>query len=124
MIDRLSKVTVYVNSQDDAKRFWTEKMGFRVTFEQPMGPGATWLEVAPPGENLTSLVLYDKAMMRRQNPEAVAHPSLIFSTRDIEATWKGLKDKGVKCADVQAMPYGKMFSFEDNEGHVYLVREG
>lgn len=98
-------------------------MGFRVTFEQPVRPGATWLEVAPPGENLTSLVLYSKAMMRQQNPEAVAHPSLIFSTEDIEATWKARKDKGAKCADVQAMPYGKMFSVEDNEGNVYLVRE-
>ena len=30
MINAISKVTLYVNNQEEAKAFWTEKVGFEV----------------------------------------------------------------------------------------------
>ena len=71
MISRIEKVTVYVDSQEAARRFWIEKIGFVVALEQPMGPGMTWLEVGPKGEGLTTLVLYPKQAMTQQNSEPV-----------------------------------------------------
>ena len=43
MISNLAKVTVYVNSSIEAKKFWTENMGFVIREEQAMGPGMVWL---------------------------------------------------------------------------------
>lgn len=43
MISNLAKVTVYVNSSIEAKKFWTENMGFVIREEQAMGPGMGWL---------------------------------------------------------------------------------
>ncbi|MHB0977445.1 MAG: VOC family protein [Candidatus Aquicultorales bacterium] len=122
MITRVEKVTVYVDSQEAAKEFWVDKVGFVVSFEQEMGPGMTWLEVSPRGENLTSLVLYSKELMTKQNPSAVCHPSIIFATDDADGSWQELKDNGVEVTDLQEMPYGKMFNFTDPEGNVYMVR--
>ncbi len=122
MITRLNKVTVYVKSQEEAKKFWIDKVGFVLSFEQQMGPNMKWIEVSPKGQNLTSLVLYSKEAMQQQNPGMVAHPSVMFATDDIRSTWKDLKARGVDVADIQVLPYGKMFNFKDNDGNPYLVR--
>ena len=34
-----------------------------------------------------------------------------------------LKEKGVEVSEIMTMPYGKMFSFKDQDGNDYLVRE-
>lgn len=122
MIARLDKVTVYVGSQEDAKAFWINKIGFVVTYEQAMGPGMTWLEVAP-AKGQTSLVLYPKKSMEAQNPAMVAHPSVIFGAWDIEKTWTEYKSKGVDLDEIQKMPYGSMFFFRDPDKNRYVVRQ-
>lgn len=45
MIDSIGKITLYVNNQNEARDFWTEKMGFIVRLEQQMGADQKWLEV-------------------------------------------------------------------------------
>src|SRR5258708_1163458 len=50
MITRLTHVTVLVRDQDEALRFYTEKLGFEKRFDVAFGPGARWLTVAPVGQ--------------------------------------------------------------------------
>jgi predicted enzyme related to lactoylglutathione lyase len=121
MITKIEKITLYVNSQDEAKAFWTEKMGFDVTFEQQMGPGMTWIEVSPKNAQ-TALVLYPKQLMQQQNPDMVAHPSVIFSSENIEGFHSQISANGVGVSPMQAMPWGKMFNFKDPDGNQYMVR--
>ena len=47
MINAISKVTLYVNNQEEAKAFWTERVGFEVRSEEQMGPDMKWIEVGP-----------------------------------------------------------------------------
>lgn len=47
MIKKIGKITIYVNNQEEAKAFWTEKLNFVIKLERPMGPNMTWLEVGP-----------------------------------------------------------------------------
>ncbi|MBV9121246.1 MAG: VOC family protein, partial [Chloroflexi bacterium] len=47
MITRINSVALYVSDQDRAKAFYTEKLGFSVRLDAPMGPGSRWLELAP-----------------------------------------------------------------------------
>lgn len=124
MIKKIGKITIYVNNQEEAKRFWTEKLNFVIKLEQPMGPNMTWLEVGPNECEFTTFVLYDKQMMLSQNPSAnVKHPNIILSTENIEETYNELKLKEVSVGELMIMPYGKMFSFKDQDGNDYLVRE-
>lgn len=124
MINQIGKITLYVNNQAEAKDFWLNKMNFVVKLEQPMGPNMTWLEVGPSEEAFTSFVLYEKELMRKQNPNTnVGCPSILLSTKDIAATYEELKQNGVKVGELQIMPYGKMFSFEDQDGNTFLIRE-
>ena len=123
MINKIGKITVYVQDQEQAKDFWLNKMGFVLKLEQPMGPNATWLEVGPSEDEFTTLVLYSKSAMEQHQPSKVAHPSVLFSTTDIESAYQKMKDNGVEVEDMLRMPFGTMFSFKDQDGNNYLLRE-
>ena len=124
MINKIGKITLYVNNQDDAKKFWTEKLNFVVKFEQQMGPNMKWLEVGPSESEFTTFILYDKNAMRSQNPSTnVEHPSILLSTTDIESSYNQMKENGVEVGELMIMPYGKMFSFKDQDGNQYMLRE-
>jgi lactoylglutathione lyase len=124
MINKIGKITLYVNNQQEAKAFWTEKVGFVIKAEQPMGPDMFWLEVGPSESEFTTFVLYDKKLMQSQNPQTnVGHPSVLLSTTDIETTYQEMKSKGVIVDELKIMPYGSMFTFKDQDGNEFLVRE-
>ena len=123
MIDKIGKITVYVQDQEQAKEFWLNKLGFVLKLEQPMGPNAKWIEVGPSNNEFTTLVLYSKAAMEQQQPSKVAHPSVLFSTTDIESAYESMVQKGVKVGEMLKMPFGTMFTFFDQDGNEYLLRE-
>ena len=124
MMNKIGKITIYVNDQGEAKEFWTKKMNFVVKGEYPMGPNMTWLEVGPSEDEFTTFVLYEKNVMLAQNPQAnVGHPNIILSTDDIESTYNEMKTNEVEVGEIMKMPYGSMFKFKDQDGNDYLVRE-
>ena len=124
MINKIGKITIYVNNQEEAKEFWTKKMNFVVKLEQPMGPNMKWLEVGPSEDSFTTFLIYEKNLMLAQNPQAnVGHPNIILSTDDIESTYNEMKTNEVEVGEVMKMPYGSMFKFKDMDGNDYLVRE-
>lgn len=124
MINKIGKITIYVNNQDQAREFWINKMKFVVKFEQAMGPDMKWLEVGPSESEFTTFVLYDKNMMKTQNPDAnVEHPNIILSTDHIDSTYNEMKNNEVEVGEIRKMPYGSMFIFKDQDGNEYLVRE-
>jgi len=123
MINKVGKVTVYVQDQEHAKEFWVNKLGFILKLEQPMGPNATWIEVGPSDDEFTTLVLYSKSAMEQQQPSKVAHPSILFSTTDVESAYEEMKQNRVKVGDMLKMPFGTMFSFYDQDDNEYLLRE-
>lgn len=124
MINKIGKITIYINNQEEAKEFWTKKMNFVVKLEQPMGPNMKWLEVGPSEDSFTTFVIYEKNLMLAQNPQAnVGHPNIILSTDDIESTYNEMKTNEVEVGEIMKMPYGSMFKFKDMDGNDYLVRE-
>ncbi|WP_407937510.1 VOC family protein [Neobacillus mesonae] len=123
IINKIGKITVYVKDQEVAKDFWINKVGFVLKMEQPMGPDFSWIEVGPSEDEFTTLVLYSKEAMEQHEPSKVAHPSILFSTTEIESAYKKMKQNGVKVGEMLRMPFGTMFSFQDQEGNEYLLRE-
>jgi len=122
MINKVGKITIYVNDQEQAKNFWLN-LDFVLKFEQQMGPNATWIEVGPSEEEFTTLVLYSKSLMETQDPTKVAHPSILFSTKDIESAYEKMKQNEVEVGEMLRMPFGTMFTFKDQDGNEYLLRE-
>ena len=124
MVERIENITLYVNDQEESKKFWTKKIGFIIIDEHNLGPNSKWIEVGPRGEDVTSFVLYDKHQVSAKNPTIdLSHPSLLLKASNIERTYLDLKENGVVVGEFMDMPSGKMFTFKDPDGNSYIMRE-
>ncbi|MEG0856366.1 MAG: VOC family protein [Terrisporobacter sp.] len=123
MINKIAKVTIYVNNQDEAKKFWTEKLNFVTKIDATEGP-LRWIEIAPKESEWVTIVLYDKNLMKSENPCAnVEYKKVILSTEDLENAHKQMKANGVEVTDIVEMEYAKLFTFKDQDNNEYLLRE-
>ncbi len=121
MFKSISKITVYVDNQDEAVKFWTDKCDFELKVDNTMGQNMRWIEVGPRNSDVT-FVIYSKEAMKVQNPStSVEHPSIILTADNINLIHQKLKDNGVVVHDITSMPHVDMFQFEDNENNRYVV---
>ncbi|MBB6669393.1 VOC family protein [Cohnella nanjingensis] len=123
MISKLGQVMLYVNNQDEARNFWTEKLGFSVIAEEN-SQGIRWIEVAPKGA-ATSIVLQNKEFVAKMEPEMnLGTPSLMFFTDHVDQLHADLSNKNVKVGEIVSMPSGeKVFNFADDEENYFAVME-
>lgn len=94
-ISHVGIVSINVRSQDAAVDFYTNKLGFEKTTDAPMGPGARWVEVTPPGGN-TRLTLIGEGTPAFEPDRIGKNISCTFEVNDFEATCAELKRRGVK----------------------------
>jgi lactoylglutathione lyase len=123
MIQSLGQVMLYVNDQDKAREFWTEKLGFQVTAEEDNGEGFKWIEVTPKSPG-TSIVIHNKDFIAKMEPELnLGTPSLMFFTPNAAQSLSDLQNKNVKVGQIVELPSGKVFNFADNEDNYFAVME-
>lgn len=124
MIHKLGQIMLYVNDQDEAVKFWKEKVGFHVITEEDIGGGMKWIEIAPSKESETSIILHNKEFVAKMSPELnLGTPSLMFFTEDLEGLYANLTEKNVTVGEMVNMPSGKVFNFADGEGNYFAVME-
>lgn len=124
MINQIGQVMLYVNDQDQALRFWTEKLGFVVVSEEDNGQGFRWIEIAPNEEAQTSFVLHNKQLIAQMEPELnLGTPSIMFHTHDLDKLYQDYQDKGITVGEMVPMPNGRVFNFADDENNYFAVME-
>jgi catechol 2,3-dioxygenase-like lactoylglutathione lyase family enzyme len=133
MLDAISHVGVWVHDQDEAKAFYTEKLGFEVrqdaTLEE-MG-GYRWLTVGPPGQPDVNIILSVPAPPATDSESAeqllalVAKGAMgpgIFRAEDCRATCKELEGRGVELAQQpEERFYGIDASVRDPSGNLWRI---
>ncbi len=120
MIKGLKFAGVPTRNQDAAVKFWTEKLGFRVMTDQPMG-GQRWIELAI-GSSPTGIVLF--------TPEG--HEDRVgtffngsFLCDDVDATYRQLCAKGVEfVAEPKKEQWGSFAIFKDPDGNQFVMGSG
>lgn len=123
VIQRIGQIMLYVNDQDAAVKFWTEKVGFIVIAEHAEA-GMRWIEIAPTKNAETSFVLHNKELIAKMQPELnLATPSLMFYASNLEQIYEDYKAKGITVGDLVEMPMGKVFNFADDENNYFAVVE-
>ncbi|WP_028782237.1 VOC family protein [Thalassobacillus devorans] len=124
MINQVGQIMVYVNDQDKAVSFWTEKAGFRVIADENDGQGMRWIEIAPTSEAETSIILHDKQLIAKMEPEMnLETPSLMFFSDNLEQLHNDLSSKNVTVGEIVSMPGGRVFNFADEEDNYFAVME-
>lgn len=123
MIHKVGSIMLYVNNQEEAVKFWTEKVGFSLIAQEEQGP-MKWYEIAPTKEAETSIVLHNKELIAQMQPELnLSMPSLMFHSEDLEQLYQDFKDKNITVGDLVSMPFGKVFNFADDENNYFAVME-
>lgn len=115
---------VYVNNQDEAVEFWTDKVGFSIISEEDNGQGMRWIELAPTKNAETSIVLHNKELIAKMQPELhLGTPSLMFFTENLEQLRNNLINHNVTVGDIVNLPSGQVFNFADPENNYFAVME-
>lgn len=132
MITHLSHATVYVLDQDDAKAFYTEKLGFEVHDDVRM-EGFRWLTVGPknqPDLRITLMPIGGPAIDEedaKQLRALVAKGAIgvgVLRADDCRATFRELSARGVDFVqEPAARPYGVEALFRDNSGNWFSLTE-
>ncbi|MEI4831344.1 VOC family protein [Bacillus sp. FJAT-53711] len=124
MINSVGQIMLYVNNQDEAKEFWTEKVGFSVISEEDNGQGMRWIEIAPTKEAETSIILHNKEFIAKMSPELnLGTPSLMFLSKNFDNLYSDLSNKNVTIGEIVNMPSGRVFNFADSENNYFAVME-
>ncbi|HDX9589075.1 TPA: VOC family protein [Bacillus pseudomycoides] len=124
MINKVGQIMLYVNNQDEAVQFWKEKVGFCVVSEEENGQGFRWIEISPTKEAGTSIILHNKELIGKMQPELnLGTPSLMFFTENLDQLYKDLSDKKVTVGEIVSMPSGRVFNFADYENNYFAVME-
>ncbi|MCV9885319.1 VOC family protein [Metabacillus halosaccharovorans] len=122
MINKVGQIMLYVSNQDEAVNFWTEKVGFQVVAEEDNGEGMKWIELSPTKEAETSIILHNKELISKMEPELnLGTPSLLFFSDNLDELYNRLQNKDVTVGDIVDMPNGRVFNFSDNEGNYFAV---
>ncbi|MBN8867677.1 MAG: VOC family protein [Solirubrobacterales bacterium] len=127
---KIGSAQLWVRDQDEAREFWTAKVGFEVKVDVTMDElgGFRWLTVGPPGDDGTSVVLMaipgepvmdaeTKAQVEELTAKGFAG-TIFLQTEDCQATYDELKGRGVEfTAPPEETPYGIDCGFTDPSGN-------
>src|SRR5262245_9311633 len=101
---RVKLMSILVNDQNRARAFYTEKLGFKIKHDIPMG-GAAWLTLtAPHDPDGVELLLEPvhglaEAVAMTEKVRAMGMPLAQLYTADLNAEYEALKARGVAFKD-------------------------
>ena len=127
---KVSTVQLWVHDQDEALKFWTQKVGFEVRSDVtlPELGGFRWLTVGPMGQDDVAIVLMaipgppviDPAtgdQIRALMAKGFAG-TVFLTTEDVNASYDELRSRGVEFVEQpEERPYGIDSAFRDPSGN-------
>jgi catechol 2,3-dioxygenase-like lactoylglutathione lyase family enzyme len=98
-MNKIGHITLLVKDQDEALKFYTQKLGFQKRKDIVIAKNVRWVTVSPKGqEDLElTLVFADSEEKRKAvGKQAGDHVFLTLESDDCRKEYKALKAKGVK----------------------------
>ncbi|NML37235.1 VOC family protein [Chitinophaga sp. G-6-1-13] len=133
MISQVTHMTVYVLDQNRALDFYTNKLGFRVVTDVPMGKDVRWLTVSPPQQPGLEIVLspVSTAMFKQETVDVMTDlvrkgtfGVAVLTCDDIYATYEEMTAKGVEFTKAPKKEfYGTEAIFKDDSGNWFSLAQ-
>ena len=133
---KIATAQVWVNDQDEALAFYTEKLGMEVRSDvtMPEMGNFRWLTVSPAGQEDVAIVLmavpgapvFDEET-RNQIRELTAKgaaSAIFLTTEDVRGDYETLKSRGVEFTEApEERPYGIDCGFRDPSGNHFRLSQ-
>jgi catechol 2,3-dioxygenase-like lactoylglutathione lyase family enzyme len=136
MLKQLTHVQVWVNDQDEALKFYTEKLGMelREDVTVPEMGNFRWLSVGVPGQEdvaITLMAIPGPPVFEEETRQKIqdllargASGGLFFTTDDAQKAYEELKGRGVEFTqEPTAQPYGIDAGFRDSSGNHFRMMQ-
>jgi predicted enzyme related to lactoylglutathione lyase len=131
MIERISHVTILVKDQDEALKFYREKLGFDIVEDAKMPSGDRWLTVAPKEGKDVQIVLqkpsaavFGEEGAREMLKRVGQAPAWAFKVDDCQKTCDDLAKKGVKIVSPPVKhPFATEAILSDLYGNAFILME-
>lgn len=118
MITAVKHVSIPVEDQDRAKKFYEEILGFKEVIDVNFGEGQRWIEMQTPGGD-TLIVLHTP---EGHEDRVGTFSNVIFYTEDVQKTYDSLIAKGVKFVQPPTKEtWGEMCLMKDSEGNTFCL---
>jgi len=119
MIMKLKFAGIPTADQDCALTFWTEKIGLRVSTDQPFG-AQRWIELRIPGAQ-TGIVLFTPEGHEQRIGQ---FQNLSFECADLQKTVADMRAKGVEFVrEIERADWGSSAIFKDPDGNSFVLSE-
>jgi catechol 2,3-dioxygenase-like lactoylglutathione lyase family enzyme len=135
MLTQLTHAQVWVNDQDEALAFYTEKLGMelREDVTVPEMGNFRWLTVGVPGQDVSITLMavpgppvFDEETRQQINALLAkgASGGLFFAADDVQKSYEELKAKGVEfLQEPTEQPYGVDAGFRDPSGNNFRMAQ-
>jgi len=125
MIDKVVVITVVVFDQDEALKWYTERLGFEKRADQKVGPNFRWVTVAPPNQKELEIALAHWAWYGDRTQDPIGKNTVVvLSSSNCKEDYETLKAKGVKfTASPREESMAISAVFVDLYGNPYNLRE-
>ena len=127
MMPTIGSVSLIVRDYDEAIKFFTASLGFKLIADTPLEQGKRWVLVAPPNSRGTSLLLAQAATLEqasRIGNQTGGRVFLFLHTDDFWRDYRQMKARGVKFKEApRDEPYGTVAVFEDVCGNLWDLLE-
>src|ERR1700753_4128186 len=133
---KIANAQLWVQDQEEALAFWTEKVGFEVRADvtMPEMGDFRWLTVSPPGQEDVSVVLMaipgepmvDKVTQAQISDLAAKGfaGTVFLTTDDCRADYERLVARGVEFSEApEERPYGIDAGFRDPSGNAIRLTQ-
>jgi catechol 2,3-dioxygenase-like lactoylglutathione lyase family enzyme len=111
-------VSVPVSDQQRSMQFYRDVVGFELLRDEPMGPGQSWIQLAPKGCLTTIALVTWFETMRPGGLQGV-----MLNVTDIVRDHKELSERGLKLAEIKQEPWGRYTTFQDPDGNGWILRQ-
>lgn len=123
MLQQIAHVTVLVTEYDEAIAFYTEKLGFRLLTDTPLGDGKRWVLVAPAGAAGPALLLAKAdgpAQQSQVGNQTGGRVFLFLTTDDFWGDYQRLLANGVLFQETpREESYATVVVFADLYGNLW-----
>ena len=134
MITKMSHAAVFVANQEEALKFYQEKLGFEVRTDAKVSDEFRWLTVGPKDQPNFEIILMEPKAAMLMDEETVAQVRAlvdkgvlgagVFETKNCQQTYEELKARGVEFLSPPVeQSWGIGAVFKDNSGNWFSLSQ-